>query len=98
MLIRPPAERPEEFALRLQSVGVSSSTSTLCIFPLTLMVKAMTSSPFLPMAIGGAIRRRFRYSKHGCNQTRSVEANLLDDGIDDTLASVGATIALLRVS
>jgi len=46
------------------------------------------------MAIGGAIRRRFRYSKHECNQTRSVEANLLDDGIDDTLASVGATIAL----
>jgi hypothetical protein len=46
------------------------------------------------MAIGGAIRRRFRYSKHGCNQTRSVKANLLDDGIDDTLASVGTIIAL----
>jgi hypothetical protein len=58
------------------------------------MVKAMTSSLFLQMAIGGAIRRRFRYTKHGCNQTRSAEANLLDDGIDDTLASVGTTIAL----
>jgi hypothetical protein len=27
-----------------------------------------------------------------CDQTRSVEANLPDDGIDDTLASVGTTI------
>src|SRR5258705_10935726 len=30
------------------SIGVSLSTSTLCVFPLTVMVKAMTVSPFLP--------------------------------------------------
>jgi hypothetical protein len=60
------------------------------------MVKAMTSSPFLPPAIGGAIRRLGCDLR--CDQTRSVEANLLDDGIDDTLASVGATIALHEIS
>src|SRR6266404_547880 len=30
------------------SIGVSSSTSTLCVFPLTVMVNAMTVPPFLP--------------------------------------------------
>src|SRR6202166_2085224 len=35
-----------------QRSGVSPSTSTLCAFPLTLMVKAMASSPLLAMAIG----------------------------------------------
>ena len=33
-----------------QSSGVSPSTSTLCVVPLTLMVKAMASSPFRPVA------------------------------------------------
>jgi len=45
------------------------------------------------MAVGGAIRRRFRYSKHACNQTRSVEANLLDYGVDltDIRYAIGST-------
>jgi hypothetical protein len=34
-----------------QSSGVSSSTSTLCVLPLTLMVKAMASSPFHQLVI-----------------------------------------------
>src|ERR1700719_2093478 len=61
-----------------QRMGVSPSTSTLCVFSLTLMVKAMASSPFYQ-----------RHTSHGCNETRRVKANPLDDGIGDTLASVG---------
>ena len=39
-----------------------------------------------------------RYTKHRCDQTSSVEANLLVDGIDDTLISVGPTVALHEIS
>jgi hypothetical protein len=39
-----------------------------------------------------------RYTKHRCDQTSSVEANLLVDGIDDTLVSVGPTVALHEIS
>src|SRR5689334_8489325 len=40
-----------------QSSGVSPSTSTLCVVPLTLRSKAMASSPFSSVATGGAIGR-----------------------------------------
>ena len=35
---------------------------------------------------------------HGWNKTRRAEANLLDDGIDDTSASVATTIVLQQLS
>jgi hypothetical protein len=41
-----------------QSSGMSPSTSTLCVVPLTLMAKAMASSPFPSLVIDGAIRCR----------------------------------------
>src|SRR6266478_4606310 len=53
------------------SIGVSSSTSTLCVFPLIVMVKAMTVSPLFCQ----------RHKKRRWDQTRRAKVNLLDDGI-----------------
>jgi len=50
-----------------------------------------------PLRIVRFNRMRYIDAIYGCDQTRSVEANLLDDGIDDTLTSVGATGALREI-
>jgi hypothetical protein len=47
-----------------QRSGASPSTSTLRVFPLTLMAKAMASSPVSPTSIGGAIGRCNRAHAH----------------------------------
>lgn len=43
---------------------------------------SLRSRPFLPCGLC-ARYVRMQYAKHRCDQTRSGEAKLLDDGIDD---------------
>jgi S-adenosylmethionine/arginine decarboxylase-like enzyme len=58
----------------------------------------LVSSLNCPLRISDSIGSDISDAIYSCDQTKSVEANLLDDGIDDTLASVGATIALHEIS
>src|SRR3984957_620123 len=53
---------------------VSPSTSTLCAFPLTLMAKAMTPSPFVP---GGPARR---YGRAGISFFKATTISFSDKG------------------
>jgi hypothetical protein len=77
---------------KTHNTGVSPSGSTLCVFPLTLMVSAMGSSPFYERCHTKGVTRTSAFPKLGPSSMPMKAAGAFSKTVGDILATADATI------